>query len=530
MSVDDGCRPGSSTLIHDLPNEILVFLFLFALRPLDPQTHYKTLHTILCVCQKWRGIVMESAVLWYLVTAGGHAPSLATILSKSRNQPLVIVDHNMGTPENDEALLDQIHRWKAATIRLPPVDAIRGFRDQWRMWNRPAPLVEDANLIGHPTDHRNYATGINLFGGRAPKLQSLRLEGCWVALVSPVFHGLQRLELCNVQLEGIMPSVFTRLLDDCKSLKVLHLNGCEFDLRGWEEDQMEPGVVVLSELTSISLREIGFAAMFFFLRVIQLPQCTSMKLSYHALNLDEAPEVPFAHWIIGAMPTIKKILASAYQLVIAVRDDDDLSLCLSAISQGLNTFQLHIYDDNSPDLSFGFLVTSWALSELKTPITLLICWPTDSFDHIAHILGHLPSTTKLVLLECSEPFVLALQGLHNPRLVWGRYSWACPNLEEILFLDCPDCPIESVADILEHRCGDKYEVPENAPTDSPSTPPRPKCIKRIGLRGVEEDEANAELLAQALAPGGRLVYESDAEPSLSLELSDLLEVIDDVSL
>ena len=176
--------------ISCLPPETLAAIFLFLPPSVDDLQWICVSH----VCRQWREAALNHPRLWSHINLTKPAPAaIAEILARAKTVPLHLdVDFTeWRSPKQIDAFerLIDTHISQTRHLRLcgllPPLEPLVS----------PAPILESLSLLHKygPTDQ--VVPPSNLFNSTTPSLKSLELEGCDISWKSPLFKGLQSLEI-----------------------------------------------------------------------------------------------------------------------------------------------------------------------------------------------------------------------------------------------------------------------------------------------------------------------------------------------
>ncbi|KAG8913949.1 hypothetical protein FRC01_004297 [Tulasnella sp. 417] len=195
--------------IHSLPAELLlqiVCLHMILEFGSLPKSYYRRLISLSGVCAHWYNVVTHSPPLWTLINASDPPKVVEMALERSSSHPLDIVLHPRVRPS------DELPQTAPATFRSI-LDAINLHRNRCRsmdivvpsQWvatvitglGGSAPNLEKLSFIDEDTVYCGQE--FDLLGGKAPRLNSLTLNGVSVRWDSEVLHDLAILDLSWIE-------------------------------------------------------------------------------------------------------------------------------------------------------------------------------------------------------------------------------------------------------------------------------------------------------------------------------------------
>ncbi|KAI0056577.1 hypothetical protein BV25DRAFT_1565659 [Artomyces pyxidatus] len=177
----------SHTPVSRLPSEILTHIFSFFrvshLDPPDSPCFPPSWIAVTHVCRRWRDVALSSPGLWTNIVMNNKRWMKAT-LARSRNAPISLHLEltYMGVRTDPEVVwvaLSHARRVKEISFKGSYLDPY--LRPLFKL---AAPLLESLHLCDKSSSF-DLRKGIFLLG-QAPKLQSLKLEGCIVNWNSPL--------------------------------------------------------------------------------------------------------------------------------------------------------------------------------------------------------------------------------------------------------------------------------------------------------------------------------------------------------
>lgn len=274
---DDERPTGQSNLvtsIHHLPNEILVTILLLC-------ATYQHKRYLARVCRLWASLIIQTPEFWTRINGHDKAAYTRTSLRHSRSAPLDIEFESNGEGKDLEnrweMVLANLARWRTADLAVHPGEI---GQPRWKidtsavkhLETHPAPTLVKFSL---------YSTAVippvDLFGGDAPNLRSLRLQH--LALrdwSSPITRNLTSLSLIRCRPIVTLACVRTIIRECCLTLEELTLWALELPQTPFTSDTEPPiDTVNLRSLTVIDQQ--GF--------LLPLLSCASVPTSHHT-NVD----------------------------------------------------------------------------------------------------------------------------------------------------------------------------------------------------------------------------------------------------
>ncbi|KIK67387.1 hypothetical protein GYMLUDRAFT_55168 [Collybiopsis luxurians FD-317 M1] len=209
--------------INQLPNELLTLIFSYSsllphcdLRyPLTPIPPFKTpplIHTVLCVCQRWRQIAIHTPSLWtsILVTRSrGDLDRLPTIadfqkplksishaLQRSLNLPLdITIDcTHISSKTVIAQLAPESERWRSLSIFVPTMQNLPLVLSYLK--DIHAPILECLEITAHKFHDGDLPTATpHAFLKSSPCLSTVRLNRVGLRWSASPLRGLTTLEL-----------------------------------------------------------------------------------------------------------------------------------------------------------------------------------------------------------------------------------------------------------------------------------------------------------------------------------------------
>ncbi|KIO22543.1 hypothetical protein M407DRAFT_27943 [Tulasnella calospora MUT 4182] len=223
-------KHNAALAVHTLPTEVfLQVIHLYILLHLEDlgAGYYLQIINLSRVCSRWYNVIRDSPPLWTRVRAADSLKLVETTLQRSSSHPLDIILH-------PTTYVDEV----PASLQLF-LDAVDTHRDRWRSldilapytWmeggilaalGEPAPSLEKLSVIDGDT---MYCTRkVDLFGGNAPRLTSLTLNGVSIRWDSKVLHKLTLLDLSWIHFSST--DAILHALSHSTQLQILEVERC----------------------------------------------------------------------------------------------------------------------------------------------------------------------------------------------------------------------------------------------------------------------------------------------------------------
>lgn len=216
--------------IHSLPPEVLLQIICLHMLPYQEdigEDYYRRLFSLSGVCSHWYSVIRDSPPLWTQIHWSDSPNIVQAALQRSSSHPLdIILCPNFYLREIVPSylqlfvnvVLPHSVRWRSMEIAVPST----WMESLLRVLGEPVPKLERLSLIDSDT---MYCTRkCNLFGGAAPQLTSLTLNGVSIQWDSEILRGLTVLDLIWI----LFPSTDTilRALFNCTRLRALSIDHC----------------------------------------------------------------------------------------------------------------------------------------------------------------------------------------------------------------------------------------------------------------------------------------------------------------
>jgi hypothetical protein len=182
-------RRNSLCFIHRLPNELLLEILLARLRS-SPSSN--AIIPVAHVCGRWRGIAVNSPLLWSRLDLGELHPSVVE-LSKSSPIRLYFREILYGLPGSvGDFVSTNFHRVQELSIHASET-SVCAFLDAIR--EQGAPLLQTAKISAWSEGNSTHPSLSALFNGNTPQLQNLTIEHMKIDWTWAVFSQLTHLRI-----------------------------------------------------------------------------------------------------------------------------------------------------------------------------------------------------------------------------------------------------------------------------------------------------------------------------------------------
>ncbi|KAG8900797.1 hypothetical protein FRC00_011141 [Tulasnella sp. 408] len=215
--------------IHTLPAELyLQVIHLDTLCILDSggygKGYYGRLIRLSGVCSYWSRVIRDAPSLWAMLNSSVPPKIVEMAFQRSSYHPLDIVFHQAVSrkPPNFQSFMDGIssHRDRCRSIDIQV--ASRRIRHTIAALGGPAANLEELSLCD--TEAMLCDRQFNLFGGRAPLLNSLTLNGVSIRWDSEVLCNLTVLDLSYIHFPST--DAILRALSRSPQLQKLRIHTC----------------------------------------------------------------------------------------------------------------------------------------------------------------------------------------------------------------------------------------------------------------------------------------------------------------
>ncbi|KDQ07364.1 hypothetical protein BOTBODRAFT_38891 [Botryobasidium botryosum FD-172 SS1] len=452
-----GRRRNNLAPIHRLPNEILGIIFKLVKREASPVGF----NDFLSVSHRWRIIALNTPSLWTNIH-NLSGPLLDVFIARSKQHSLEV---SYGRPEDrsdSSALLEYlahispyVQGWRTCQLFGP----LRARAEILSYLTTPAPTLETLSISlykarGDGVDDAELDDDTGpfnpLFGGSAPRLRELALDGAFVSLSSPIFSGLTKLELGRISYSSAdsnSPFLLLHAIESCPLLEVLMLT----DIYIASDPHLDPAP------SSLELP---------YLQIFRMSQAYSMQwLHYHILDCVVIPpssslELHVANCArTGDMDVVSGPLPRFTRSYLGLQNISTVKH-LTIWLTGDMTCRVEGYTSDTSKCSFLFYICTGQLAFSHTLLTLHPAFPMPleslalsalsanipSFEIdttiFAGFLRHHPLIRKLKFEHFSTPAIQVLGVTPN--------QYLCPRLEELHVVNCP-IGIRELIDLVRPR-------------------------------------------------------------------------------
>lgn len=408
--------------MDSIPNEVLVYIFAFAV--LDPDEDPTFVSTITQVCSRWRDLATGSANLWGRIVLTFPIPDAqliytSTALERSGTQPLTILldcrDPDWDWEEEShrfqwshmqaitQLLLPHAPRWQTLEVLSDTWSPIYTFLSLTKELTDLS-LLESLSLSrcnaflaapGQVFQPESMRSPLSLFGGAAvPHLREVSLVGVHVDWDNSQLRNLQRLEF-KYHASDVMPTIhqFVAILNNNPDL-------IELAIVGWGPvlDSREDAITTIS-VPSLQKLSFGFIEMEYSTTLLSLFHVPSLR----AINLEDVSKT-----------------------VNPLEDQDS-----SALIQWLYTSQ------PNPRASFSGPLPLLNPIPLQSIQELELHSIRASEELFSRFLQCFPRIRKLACYDVSDSILPALSPqIEHPNLSSGsNVHCLCPSLEELYVQD-----------------------------------------------------------------------------------------------
>ncbi|KAG9037829.1 hypothetical protein FS837_001369 [Tulasnella sp. UAMH 9824] len=215
--------------IHSLPPEVLlqiIYLHMLFYQGDWGEEYYDRLISISGVCSHWYSVIRYSPPLWTQIHLSDSLKIVETALQRSSSHALDIILHpsfySQEVPVYFQHFLGAVRphsdRWRSMEVWVP-----RAWMESLlTALGEPAPKSERLSLADRDT---TYCTRkVNLFGGVAPRLASLTLDGVSIQWDNEILQNLTALDLLWIHFPST--DAILRALSNCTQLQALSISHC----------------------------------------------------------------------------------------------------------------------------------------------------------------------------------------------------------------------------------------------------------------------------------------------------------------
>ncbi|KAG9047096.1 hypothetical protein FS837_003081 [Tulasnella sp. UAMH 9824] len=274
-----------------LPLELISYIIELSLpgTPLS-KARMEALYSTRMVSRMWRDTVDSTPSLWNVVSSDLPLQVNSTAIQKSGCSPLDVYvieegSHSRqgsGLAELLELATREIGRWSTVTLWFTLFD-VHSLH-----LTSPAPLLRDLTVVSESRERA--PTPVTLFGGIAPKLEALEVDGLPVDWTSSFIHGLRKLSISNLNREQMSTQ---QVLDVFVSAPLLeHFYLADSTLDHHPSLHIRPTMIQVPGLKTIELHGINTEVTRAILSSIRVPNCVDLAILDPADNATSTPSFP----------------------------------------------------------------------------------------------------------------------------------------------------------------------------------------------------------------------------------------------
>ncbi|KAG9047095.1 hypothetical protein FS837_003080 [Tulasnella sp. UAMH 9824] len=290
----------TTCLIAKLPLELISYIIALGLpETSSSEERMKVLYSTRMVSRSWRNAIDSTPSLWNVISSNLPLRVNSTIVQRSGCCSLDVyitarasVSGNRakrsGFTKLAELAAKEIGRWSTASLRLPFPDACSSHLSS------PAPLLRSLCVTSRSPS--NPATPVALFGGIAPRLEVLEVNGVQMDWTSPFIRGLRELDLSDMNDGEISTQQVLEILAITPLLEKLFISNSILDHRLLP---LEIPWIRLPNMKIINLSDINEQPLGIILSSIRTPNCNSLMArgwEEDGVSPDSFPEPAFTHF------------------------------------------------------------------------------------------------------------------------------------------------------------------------------------------------------------------------------------------
>ncbi|KAG8913732.1 hypothetical protein FRC00_001736 [Tulasnella sp. 408] len=286
--------------ISKLPLELISYIIALGLpEASSSKERMNVLYSIRMVSRLWRNAIDSTPSLWNVISSNLPLRLNSTIIQRSGCCSLDVymtartsVSGNLaqtsGFTKLAELAVKEIRRWSTVSLMLPFPDACYAYLGS------PAPLLRRLCV----TSRRPHSptAPVALFGGIAPKLEVLEVNGVQMDWTLSFIRGLRELDLSDMSDREISTQQVLEILAITPLLEKLCISNSTLDLH------LRPSEIPwiqLPNLKTINLSDINEQPLGIILSSIGAPNCTSLMArgwEEDGVSPDSFPEPAFTHF------------------------------------------------------------------------------------------------------------------------------------------------------------------------------------------------------------------------------------------
>ncbi|KAG8895476.1 hypothetical protein FRC00_007426 [Tulasnella sp. 408] len=236
----------------------------------------KALYSTRLVSRMWKNAIESTPSLWNVVSSALPLQVNSTAIQRSSCSPLDVYITKRGVRSNQRQTSEllalatrEIRRWSTAVLWFPspdvcsfhlasPAPQLRALRVTSGSWNRSS-------------------RPITLFGGIAPKLETLEVDRLPVDWTSPFICGLRVLDIFSLRQEELSAQQVLDLLASAPLLERLGIHNSTLD-HHFQSSHIPLTILQLPNLKIIIFQGINTEATVVILSSIRAPNCTALGI------------------------------------------------------------------------------------------------------------------------------------------------------------------------------------------------------------------------------------------------------------
>ncbi|KIO22551.1 hypothetical protein M407DRAFT_216289 [Tulasnella calospora MUT 4182] len=490
----------SVPLVHQLPTELLIYIFQSGLDSLPNPDYYRHVSTLSEVCARWFFVVQNSPQIWTRISADVKEEGFKKVLQRSSGH---LIDINcevspIGLGQNPEEYLEIfllnlgaiIGRWRALNLQCLG-DALEGsIREVLRLpaFNLERLVLDDDIMELDISD-------VELFGGDSPNLKDVRVVGMDCGWSQAAFKGLEKLHLSWVTFDSLEPIL--DILRDCPQLRNLEI--CECEIKSDIPAATQP--VFLPNLQILHLKiDDPTSATEQLLNLISAPlHCALYTTILDTDDEEVSLRTAFEKWLFGRQP--QRVLEALDGLELHLGGSQVAGCFMEfALSSGSSVIKggAGARDAREATRSIGCVQNMLQRSRVLEIFTTLkvSCWGLWDFQNpeFTSQFSRLPPITHLELV--------GLSSLSESALIADIFGGSSPHtvspFATVRHLSFREIHIDFVSDIIRAALGS----PE---TETGSTSKgHIYRLNRLELHVEEEDFTRAEEVVKTLRENLRI--------------------------
>lgn len=258
-----------------LPLEIMSYIFSLSLpETTSGSARMKALYSTRMVSRMWRNTIDSTPSLWNVVSSDLPLHVNSTVVQRSSCSPLDVYitkrEFRSNQRQTSEILglaSGEIKRWSTAALWFPSPDVCSLHL------NSPALQLRILRVTSGSWDRPSRP--IALFGGIAPKLETLEIDRLPVDWTSPFMRGLRELDIFSLRQEELSAKQVLDLLASAPLLERLGIYNSTLD-HHFQPSHIPLTILQLPSLKVIKFLGINTEATAAILSSIRAPHCTAL--------------------------------------------------------------------------------------------------------------------------------------------------------------------------------------------------------------------------------------------------------------